>query len=113
MSLGAPIAQHGVVDMFIETVTIEVSPTEHIEVLVPARVLLGKKAGYVVRALEIAIDALSLRALQKLDRVILLVDNADSASSNRKAMHYLSKEPCAVIDHHLRRDLLSSLLALA
>ena len=68
--------------------SVEWSPGEHAEVVIPARIMLGKSAGHIFRALQTADkSAWSLEALAALDcEVILIVDNGDSASPNRKAM---------------------------
>lgn len=90
LKFGIPLAQHGVVDVFAQTCVVEAGPGLLFEAVVPARVLLGKTAGHVHRAVQTALDGqFNSVALAKLAKnLILLIDNADSAASNRKAMFF-------------------------
>ena len=44
---GVPIAQHGILDIFQQRFCCDFGPGQHVEVIVPARVMLGKSAGHV------------------------------------------------------------------
>ena len=94
MVLGVPAAQHGVLDLFVEQITVEYGPGRKTHIMIPPRIMLGKKAGYVYNALQTtAGGAWSLEKLSAMtDKFILMVHNGDSASSNRKAMLYIGKE---------------------
>ena len=105
VKFGIPPAQHGIVDMFAMHMMVEHAPGGKFEVVVPPRILLGKSAGFIYRALESALDwAWSLAALDSMDvEVILLLDNADSASQMRKAMLWLGKHASAKTLHIANR----------
>lgn len=93
MSRGIPMAQHGIADVFAEHVVMESSPGEAVKVLVPIRIMLGKTAGHIFNALQTTLrSSWSHDSLSQLDReLILVVDSADSASANRKAVMYFGK----------------------
>ena len=94
LSVGIPPRmRHGVVDVFQESITVDAGSGMHFHLLAPPRVMLGKKAGHVFRALQSTLDSyLSVEALAALGKlVIILVLNGDSASSNRKAMLYFAR----------------------
>ena len=94
LSVGIPPRmRHGVVDIFQESITVDAGAGKHFHLLAPPRVLLGKKAGHIFRALQSTLDSyLSVEALAALGKtVIILVLNGDSASSNRKAMLYFAR----------------------
>ena len=94
MKVGVNPAQHGVMDIFSQHLTIEYAAGEHIAVLIPPCVLLGKTAGHIYNALHQALgtefDVEKLRTLSETT-LILLIDNADSAASNRKAMLFAAR----------------------
>ena len=82
---GVPVAQHGILDIFQQRVCLDFGPGEHVEALVPARILLGKSAGHVFNAVQSALGhAWSIEKLAELAKdIILVVDCADSDSTNR------------------------------
>lgn len=88
-----PRMRHGVVDVFQETVTIDVGQGVHVNLLVPPRVMLGKSAGYLVQALQTTLKSrLSTEALRPLKSIVIMVLNGDSASQNRKAMFFIAQQ---------------------
>ena len=93
MKLGIPKAQHGILDILSESIVIDVDVGEYWQLLIPPLILLGKSSGHVFRALETALDGMfSQGALMQLDKdIVFVIDNADSASGNRKAMLLFGK----------------------
>jgi len=88
-AVGAQVGRHGVVD-FVESATTVLACGEAFDILIPTRVLKGKKSQYTFQALDHSIGGhLSMADLIELVSsmsLILLVDTADAAGSNRKAM---------------------------
>ena len=93
LQLGVPPAQHGIVDIVATKLVVELAEGDHVEVLVPPRLILGKRAGHIFHA--VTSTACHDRSMEKLktlvDVLILVVDNADSATANRKSMMYFGK----------------------
>ena len=52
LPLGIPAAQHGILDIFAERLVVEYGCGSLVEVLLPPRVMMGKKAGHIYRALQ-------------------------------------------------------------
>ena len=91
LKYGIPHGQHGVVDFFAQVVTVQHARGQGFTLVLPARVMSGKKAAHIVEALETADgSSFSIQEIKKLGNdLMLLVDVCDSASSNRKATCYI------------------------
>ena len=107
---GVKPSQHGVLDVMVQHMVIE-HGGGRVEVLMPARVMFGPQAGHTYVALQSALGyAWSTEALSALHKVIvILADNGDSASSNRKAMLFLGKHAGARIIYIANRCLVHQL----
>ena len=99
MALGIPAAQHGILDIFAERLVVEYGCGSVVEVMLPPRVMMGKKAGHIYRALQTSAGgSWSIEEFNAMSgNIIILVYNGDSASSNRKSLLYFGK----VAAHHV------------
>lgn len=95
--LNLPKRAHGIVDVVVQTVTCANNPGSCFEMSMPPRVMTGKTVAHIVAATESALDGGwsidSVAGLRNnIRRLVLLVDLADSAKSNRKAMEYVGSK---------------------
>jgi hypothetical protein len=84
---------------------IDLGRGEKYDVRCPPRIMLGKKAGNLYRALQTSLGGqFSNEALLQFGKqLVLLIDNGDSASSNRKAMLYLGGQLASSVLHFSNR----------
>ena len=85
---GVPRHQHGIIDIMAQSVAVQCHGHRASELALPPRVMQGKTAAHVFQCMETMCDGkVGLDGILSLaPGLLLLVDVADSASSNRKAM---------------------------
>jgi hypothetical protein len=85
--------QHGVVDIMAQSMTVVQGEGRGFSLALPARIMSGKCANSVLESLESILNG--SWALEQIKasgkQLILLVDVADSATANRKAMNFIGQ----------------------
>jgi hypothetical protein len=94
LSLGLPRASHGVVEICVQTLTVQFGPGHGYSLPLPLRVMSGKTSNHVFEALQtLAGGKWDIEALLASPcELLLLIDLADSASSNRKCTAFVAEQ---------------------
>jgi hypothetical protein len=93
LTLGTRKADNGIADVMVQSINVQHGHGKTLQLLVPPRVMRGKTASHIFSALEGALDGdwslATLQAQTAEGKLVLLVDVADSASANSKAMQFI------------------------
>ena len=71
LALGLPTSQHGVMDIFVQHMLVQYSTGQHLVLVAPPRVMLGKTAGHILNTIDSVLGSRwSLQRFAEMDKFI-------------------------------------------